>query len=48
MGCRNTLAYVQLDDDKGGVHLDLYESVALTKIRAAGQDGVDYLARRIH
>jgi hypothetical protein len=48
MGGRNTLAYVQLDEDTGGPHFDLYESLALTKIGEANENDLDSLARRIH
>jgi hypothetical protein len=32
LGGRDTLAYVQLDEEMGGPHLTLYESQALIKI----------------
>jgi hypothetical protein len=43
MGGKNTLAYVQLDEDVGGEHLTLYESHALIKI-----DTEPPLLRRVH
>lgn len=46
MGGQDTLAYVQLDEHPDGVHLDLYESRALTKIRAAIKGKLDSLTRR--